>query len=311
MIDAAPRRRAPRALRAVIAIVGAGAFGALSAGDAHAYCFTTTCPGQDVCDGDTLPGCIPLYWGGGCPGYSVQVDGSALISAETAETIVDLAFDQWRFVDCAGRRPGLYVWDMGQVACDKIEYNKDAGNANVVVFRDDAWPHVDDTHNIALTTTTFDPDTGELLDADIELNSSTFTFTVDDLSIQYDLLSVLTHEAGHFLGLGHSQLPEATMFAAYDAGTIELRTPDADDVAAICSLYPPDDSVDSSCNPLQRHGFSPDCRDEQTEGSCALRAGASSDSGAASGVSALVALALARAVRARTGRRRRSESPRA
>jgi hypothetical protein len=235
---------------------------------------------------------------------SFSVRSSTTDRSTTAETIVDLAFDQWRFVDCAGRRPGLYVWNMGQVACGDVEYNKDAGNANVVVFRDGAWPHIDDTHNIALTTTTFDPDTGELLDADIELNSSTFTFTVDDLSIEYDLLSVLTHEAGHFLGLGHSQLAEATMFAAYDAGTIELRTPDADDVAAICSLYPPDDAVDSSCNPLQRHGFSPDCRDEQTEGSCAfrpLRPGAETDRAFA----AFVVLALARALRARSGRRRR------
>ena len=296
----------PRWSRARHAVATAVALAALAGRptDARAYCYTTTCPGQDVCDGATLDGCVPLSWRSGCLGFSVQSDGSALVSAETAELIVDLAFDQWRFVDCGERNPGLYVWNMGEIECGLVEYNKDAGNANTVVFRDEAWPHAADTHNIALTTTTFDPDTGELLDADIELNSAGFPFTVDDQSIEYDLLSVLTHEAGHFLGLGHSQTAEATMFAAYDAGTIDLRTPEPDDVAAICSLYPPDASVDSTCNPLPRHGFSPSCRDEQTEGSCAL--GAHPSRGSALGAGLALALATAR-----TAHRRRSRSPRA
>ena len=40
-----------------------------------------------------------------------------------------------------------------------------------------------------------------------------------------DLLSVLTHEAGHFLGVAHSSESAATMFPSYDNGSIELPTP--------------------------------------------------------------------------------------
>lgn len=272
---------------------------------ASAYCLASTCRDQDVCDGADGGGCLPLRWPNGCMGFSVQSDGSFQVPAGSTELIAELAFDAWRGVDCGGGPAGIYVWNLGQVSCGRVEYNKDAGNANVILFRDDEWPHAETEHNIALTTTTFDPDTGDLLDADIELNSAMFRFTVDDTSTDYDLLSVLTHEAGHFLGLGHTVEADATMFPSYESGTFEIRTLEADDVAGLCALYPPDPGANDTCNPLQRHGFSPTCRDDQSEGSCsAARATGDSPRGRWAGA-ALGALALG-AIRARTARRRPS-----
>jgi Matrixin len=54
---------------------------------------------------------------------------------------------------------------------------------------------------------------------------------------QVDLQSVVTHELGHALGLGHSADASAVMYFAYTQGTIK-RTPQADDVAGELSLYP-------------------------------------------------------------------------
>jgi Matrixin len=237
-------------------------------GVARAYCLSTTCKETDACDGEDVPGCIPLKWKSRCVGFSVHELGGPNIDAGEVDTIVELAFDAWRKVDCGdGEPPGVVIQNLGEVECGAVEYNKHAGNANVVLFNSE-WPHSEETHTFALTTTTFDPETGELLNADIELNARDHTFTVSDESIDADLLSILTHEVGHFLGIGHSQSTDATMFEFYAEGTTELRSLTDDDRNAMCTLYSPK-SVDEGCNPLQRHGFSPYCRDEQPEGSCA------------------------------------------
>ncbi|HTJ81942.1 MAG TPA: matrixin family metalloprotease [Polyangiaceae bacterium] len=286
----------------VAVLVGLAALAWSSA--ASAYCYTTTCDGVPICDGPPVEvdGCIPLHWKTGCAGITVFSGGSPKLglSANTTRVIADLAFDTWKGLDCGGGPPGFQVIDMGEAECELVQYNKDAGNANVIIFRDDAWPNPETDNNIALTTTTFDPDTGELLDADIELNSATYDLTVSDEAVDYDLLSVLTHEGGHFLGLAHSQVSDATMFAVYEGESIDLRTPEEDDVTALCALYPPDPSVDESCNPLPRHGFSPYCRDDQPEGGCAYRP---VEDGASTSLGAIV-VALGAALVARLNRRR-------
>ncbi len=271
---------------------------ASSAGAAHGYCYTTTCDGEFACDGEPAPdGCAILGWASRCFGFSVQEEGGDGLDGETIELITELAFDAWREADCGDGAPGFVAQNLGRVACDAAQYNKDAGNANVIVVRAGRWPHPNTGHNIALTTTTFDPDSGDLLDADIELNADNYGFTVNDEATDYDLLSVLTHEVGHFLGLAHSNLSDATMFATYDSGSTELRTLSADDVAGVCALYPPDDAPKETCNPLPKHGFSPFCRDDQPEGTCSVRApGVSSAAGA--WLAALACAALLRRRRA-------------
>ena len=53
-----------------------------------------------------------------------------------------------------------------------------------------------------------------------------------------DLQSTLTHEIGHALGLGHSDIAEATMAPSIIGGDISKRTLDQDDINGICALYP-------------------------------------------------------------------------
>jgi hypothetical protein len=56
----------------------------------------------------------------------------------------------------------------------------------------------------------------------------------------YDLESVATHEAGHFLGLEHSGLARATMVPFTDRGEMQQRTPADDDRIGASLLYPED-----------------------------------------------------------------------
>jgi hypothetical protein len=73
----------------------------------------------------------------------------------------------------------------------------------------------------------------------------------------YDLQSIVTHEAGHFLGMSHSADPLATMRRDYTAGSDSFRDLAPDDVAGICAIYPPDQPA--PCNGNPDRGFSNIC----------------------------------------------------
>jgi hypothetical protein len=247
---------------------------------ALAFCRTTTC-GPGECSTDPacsfcLVGGKPLYWPRGCVSYSMQESGSKLrgIGATTLQAYVTKAFETWISADCpGGGKPSVAIYDFGFVSCDAQEYNQDDGNANIWMFRDDDWPYIGVGTTLALTTLTFNVESGEIYDADVEINSFENPLTTMDTNVQADLESIVVHEAGHFLGLSHSCDPEATMFAAYQFGEIKLRTLEPDDIAGICDIYPPGENH-GTCNPEPRHGYSRDCGEPPDEGCCTTAPGA-------------------------------------
>lgn len=224
---------------------------------AHGFCRTTTCdPEEELCpvndDGCRVTG-TPLYWPDLCVNFAVQAGGSTLrgISAKQTQRALERAFQTWISADCGGgRTPSLGAVSLGEVHCSEVEFNQDGfdkdgerrvdgPNANLVVYRDELWPHAGEGNKLGVTTVTFVPSTGEILDADIELNALGTEFTTSDDLVRTDLQSVLTHEVGHFLGLAHSFAPGATMNPEYDAGNLDFRSLSEDDRNAICAAYPP------------------------------------------------------------------------
>ncbi len=222
-----------------------------------AYCRTTTCDRtKHSCRTDPKTGCIlegePLYWPDTCVTFGVHAEGSPKrgISYREAEQAAARAFQTWISVDCGGgRRPSIAVVRLGQLYCDRVEFNYPtpdssrfpAPNANAILFRDDDWPHEDANKTLALTTVTFSRSTGEILDADIEINSRDVSLSTDARFGSNDLQSILTHEVGHFLGLDHSHLSEATMHARYstDVTDVGFRSLHQDDERGVCAIYPP------------------------------------------------------------------------
>jgi len=284
--------------RRLTAFMGA-ALALLAAAEAHAYCRTTTC-GPNECQAAPecafcLNGGLPLYWPGGCASFSTQVAGSPLrgVSAATTGQLVENALAQWMGVDCGGQSPSLAIYRTQDVTCSRQEYNQDSPNANVWMYRDDGWPYADSGSTLALTTVTFNVKTGEIYDADVEINSVQNAITVGDTQVQADLESIITHEAGHFLGLSHSCDHDATMYATYAPGETKLRTLEPDDVAGICAIYPPGKDP-KACDPTPRHGFSTECASpDEEKGCCTTAPGRSGPSGGAALAFALGAWVVA------------------
>ena len=78
---------------------------------------------------------------------------------------------------------------------------------------------------------------GTVTAATVELNECDHTFTApDEVSTgRYDLQSVMTHELGHVLGLGHSDNRAAIMYPS--GGGAGVRKPHTEDVAALTIIY--------------------------------------------------------------------------
>jgi len=244
--------------------------------DAHAFCRTTTTPVP--ADYSPSRGCftegLPLFWKGQCIGYSPNSAASAHIPLATATTIIDESFATWNAVQCGAGSIGITTSDLGAVDCAEVRYNPNGPNQNVVIFRDTTWPYSDPNNTLGLTTVTFNADTGEIYDADMELNATGKNLSTTDTvpANGFDLLSVITHEAGHFLGLAHATDATATMFASYKPGTTSLRTLAPDDIAGICEIYPSAATrnvaasvstmgviASDACDATPRHGFGSAC----------------------------------------------------
>jgi MYXO-CTERM domain-containing protein len=156
---------------------------------------------------------------------------------------------------------------VGPAECPEPEFNRadqatqeqTLANANVWMFRDADWPYVGSLSTLALTTVTFGVQSGKIFDADVELNSFAVDLSTGDENVASDTLSIVTHEAGHFLGLAHSDADLATMSAGYRRGSVDFRTLTPDDEAGICDIYPPDRNVPECDEPAFIGGWAAEC----------------------------------------------------
>ena len=137
-----------------------------------------------------------------------------------------------------------------------FNYLDQDNNNNLIIFHDDNWPHVGQSSLIiALTTTTYNPLTGEIFDADIEFNTQNFPYSSRlDSNTATDLMNATVHEVGHMLGLGHTDVLEATMYPRAETGEILKRDLDCDDAAGILFKYPAGEA-NGYCTPDESCGY--------------------------------------------------------
>jgi len=126
---------------------------------------------------------------------------------------------------------------------------KSTKNTNLVHLMESDWPSYPEA--LAITVTTYDQKTGEILDSDILLNGEYYhwnrpnEFTEKSSSVGtgrplvYSMESVVLHEVGHLLGLEHSQDKHAVMYRTLTTKWQSKMALHQDDLLGLHTLYPP------------------------------------------------------------------------
>ena len=200
---------------------------------------------------DPAPGVPFLYWQRSCITYALNDQIAAympLLTEARVRAAFDAAFATWAEVNCQGKRAFLVVQARELTRSRRPELLPKGPNESLVVARSSAeWASLPDhdPRALALTLLWFDKRNGEIADVDMELNARDGGFAdcvVDSCSEgMIDLQNTLTHEAGHLLGLGHSDVADSTMQAqTANAGEVDKRYLTDDDREGYCALDLPE-----------------------------------------------------------------------
>lgn len=299
-----------RAVRFVVLGALAALGSTLLPAEGAAWCRMTTSRRQpttpEECilpDPTTNPPEQYLEWRRPCTSIAFSsTERSRDLTLEELRGVFERSIATWESVDCSGHPLGIDIELLEeQSACHEPGFVDGGGNVNAVMFATDWAEREYDPAAFAVTTVWHRVSTGEILDADMEINERRGPYGIcppagctDRRTV--DLENVVTHELGHYLGLGHSAVLEATMYASAVAGETLKRDLHPDDVEGICATYPPG-RPEGECDHTPMGGLDLDC---QNGGGCCSIAGRSSNSAAPCSLAALVvALLLLRRRRSR------------
>lgn len=234
----------------------------LASTDAAAFCRTTTCdPAVDDTCRRNDKGCVrdgvALRWPSMPIVYRFHRGGSEKVDTSRAREAIRRAFDTWSNVNCDGGRTSLRFEEGDEIRTMKAKTKTRAREPFGIYFRDDEWTHDDQEESLALTNQVFGQITGTIEYADIEINSANVEFATREGEDGLDLQAVLTHEVGHYIGLAHSPEPGSIMAARFcqsddrcDGNIDDVRALAADDMNAVCNIYPPDRAAPETRQPV-------------------------------------------------------------
>jgi len=172
---------------------------------------------------------FPVTWYLDKSGYP----GSGM-SLEQLQTALTQAFDLWENAKYQGHCSAVRFAFGGTVdANGNIPDEK-----NVISFVSMAsYPGTPDSLGDTVVIT---DSQNYVVEADIVFPiSETRRLSVNPGAEEYDLVGIAAHQIGHFIGIDHSQVPQATMFGVFPAaGDTSWGTPESDDLQAVTDLYP-------------------------------------------------------------------------
>ncbi|HCH65665.1 MAG: hypothetical protein CL927_19925 [Deltaproteobacteria bacterium] len=159
--------------------------------------------------------------------YQINPTNRSGLDETEVESLIHGAFDQWQAVT----KVPLSFDYQGETDVSAPSYTD---NANVVYFENN-WPDDWDSGFLALTFT-WSVDYGEIIAFDMAINES-FDWTTSGQKGKHDLYNAVTHEVGHAVGMGHSDVLDATMFADSQTGDTAKRSLSEDDAQGLRYLY--------------------------------------------------------------------------
>jgi hypothetical protein len=172
-----------------------------------------------------------LRWSVDTVAFRMDPELEAVLPEGHIMAATNMAFDAWRGlprVPDLVLRPGLPV---------SPGHHEGGPTNGLYLIRD--WQGKPD--QLAVTVVTYSGDTGRVLDADILVNANAAYALLDETSpatTHYDIGAILTHEAGHSLGLDESHThPEATMWPSVNLGDTHQRSISEDDEQGVIMNY--------------------------------------------------------------------------
>ena len=216
----------------------------------------------------TANGLVDLEWLRDCVAMSYYPEGAAL-DQDTVLDVLDRSVTVWNGVRCDGTRQPFSLAiteEFSECAENQVLFGR--GNVNTLAWLSEGWQSERgyDRDALAVTLATSTRDSGEILDADMFLNSEYWDWAdcpATGCSDEVDLMNTVVHELGHVLGLGHTLADRnATMWASAAIGTVNKRSLAADDVAGLCAIYPTQ-TVDPECSYAPLGGFDPSCGENE------------------------------------------------
>lgn len=181
---------------------------------------------------------INARWSTWCTPVPLSLNdvGSADLGANVSHTEVARAFADWQAVSCAQ----LSIAGRSSTSAQPGTYE----GRSIIGWVESGWRHAPEAIGVTGTLATQSMPSC-ITEADMELNGVHYTWTTSPgQGARVNAYSIALHEGGHYLGLGHSNDRDATMYYAYQGGVDAIG---ADDRTGICSLYP---SSEADCTTL-------------------------------------------------------------
>ncbi len=182
--------------------------------------------------------------------YHLHPSCSTDLPASTCLSECKASFESWLGKSCSTLKMS-YAGQSTNLKLVAVGYNANGKN-EVAWIENSAWQY--GKYVLGVTSPYFfttDPQKGHITEADIAMNGYLQTWSTSGKSYSTDVRNVLVHEIGHFFGLQHNLYPNVnnpeTMAPTADP-FMKSRTPEADDVAGLCYLYPATGKTSCSSN---------------------------------------------------------------